>query len=261
MKVHELDRNRRSTWLRAKKRDAPLVKAPESIPSTSSDVVPWWETQSLIPFEPCSSTCVSGQTGTGKTRWLYRLLKQMKGMYARDPPVKIMYCYGVYQQLFDDMERVLDNFTLHPGLPTQTEVDEFADGEHGLIVLDDLMHQVLERKDMELLFTQGCHHRRLSVIFITQNLYGQGKSARTIALNTWYLVVFKHVRDSSQLMTLGRQLFPGKPHILIEAYRDVMKMPYAYLVIDTSPHVRDEYRLRTRVFPGEDPIVYIPKSL
>jgi hypothetical protein len=114
---------------------------------------------------------------------------------------------------------------------------------------------------MELLFTQGCHHRRLSILFITQNLFGQGRSARNIALNTWYLIVFKNVRDSSQLLTLDRQLFLGKSGVLVDAYRDVMTDPYAYVVIDIAPHSEDKYRLRTRVFPGEDPIVCIPKSL
>jgi hypothetical protein len=99
------------------------------------------------------------------------------------------------------------------------------------------------------------------VIYITQNLYGQGRSARTIALNTWYLVLFKNVRDASQIARLGRQLFPGRPGILLEAYRDVTKTPYNYLVVDMSPQGEDTYRLRTRVFPGEDPVVYVAKRL
>jgi hypothetical protein len=256
LQVHNLDSVQRSTWLSS----GVSVKSDK----VKSDIVPakgWWETKSLIPFEPCSSMTVSGPTGVGKTLWVYRLLKHLEAMYVKEPPKKIMYCYGVYQALYDDMERTLTQLTLHQGLPSQTVIDEFADGQHGLIVLDDLMQQVLEQRDMELLFTQGCHHRRLSVIFITQNLFGQGRSARTITLNTWYLIVFKNVRDSSQLLTLGRQLFPGKSGILVDSYRDVMKDPYAYLVIDIAPHSEDKYRLRTRVFPGEDPILYIPKSL
>jgi hypothetical protein len=225
--------------------------------STDTD---WWETETILPFEPCSTMCVSGPTGVGKTRWVYRLLKRLKGMYVKDPPRKIMYCYGVYQPLFDDMEKTLLNFTLHAGLPTQLEMEEFADGEHGLIVLDDLMQRVVERTDMELLFTQGCHHRRLSVIFITQNLYGKGKSARTITLNTWYLIVFKNARDASQMQTLGKQLYPGNGRILTESYTDATKTLYGYLVIDTSPHADDRYRLRTNIFPGEDMIVYVPEQ-
>ena len=222
---------------------------------------PWWETQSLAPFEPCSSTCITGPTGSGKTEWVFRFLKHLRGMYVKDPPQKVLYCYGVYQSLFDDMERTVPHITMHHGVPTQADIEEFSDGSHSLIILDDLMQSVLGNRNMELLFTQGCHHRKLSVIFLTQNLYNQAKSARTITLNTWYLIVFKNVRDASQISTLGRQLFPGHSGVLVDAYRDAMKTPYGYLVIDMSPRGQDKTRLRTFVFPGEEPIVYVPKIL
>lgn len=167
-----------------------------------------------------------------------------------------MYCYGIYQPLFEEMETQLSNFTLHPGLPSTTEIEEFAGEEHALIVLDDLMREVLDSKTAELLFTQGCHHRNLSVIFITQNIYGQGKSARTIALNCWYMVLFKNIRGTSQIQTLGRQLFPGKSRALMEAFDDVTRAPFGYLMIDLTPRGQDQYRLRTRVFRDEDTIVF-----
>ena len=148
-----------------------------------------------LPFEPCSSICVSGQTGSGKTRWVYRFLTHIRNMYSRDPPCQILYCYGIYQPLFDEMERTLKNFRSKQGLPSSEELEEFtADRRHKLIVIDDLMHRVVEDKEMELLFTQGTHHKCVSVILITQNLYPRGKHARTIALNTWYLVLMKNLR-------------------------------------------------------------------
>lgn len=170
-----------------------------------------------------------------------------------------MYCYGTYQDDFEQMERVLPNLTLHSGLPTMTEIEEFAEGHHDLIVLDDLAHEALGSATTELLFTQGCHHKKLSVVFITQNMYGQGKSARTITLNCWYMVLFKNIRGTSQIQTLGRQLFPGKSATLTEAFQDATKRPYGYLLIDLTPQGRDEYRLRTNLFYGEDIVVY--KSL
>ncbi len=51
-------------------------------------------------------------------------------------------------------------------------------------------------------------------------------------------------------------VIPRRSHALIEAYEDCMKGTYNYLIIDMTPGGEDEYRLRTRVFPGEDPIVY-----
>jgi hypothetical protein len=90
-------------------------------------------------------------------------------MYANQLPDKILYCFGILQPLFDEMEKTLSNITFLQGLPTIAVIEEFsADRRHRLIVLDDLMHRVIQDVDMELLFTQGCHHRKLSVIFITE---------------------------------------------------------------------------------------------
>lgn len=209
----------------------------------------------LLPFEPCSSIMVAGPTGSGKTVWTFKFLKELE-YFFQDPPKNILYCYGIYQQEFENMERQLPNFTLHQGLPTEIEIAEFANNEHNLIVLDDLMHEVLQSKTVELLFTQGCHHRKLSVIFITQNIYGQGKSARTIALNCWYMVLFKNIRGTSQIQTLGRQLFPGRASVLTESFKDATKEPFGYILIDLTPRGIDEYRLRTNLFRNEDIIVY-----
>ena len=141
------------------------------------------------------------------TQWVYKFLQDVKNMYSKDPPSHILYCFGIHQDLFDEMEQSLSNFYSKQGLPTVEEMDDFTkDKKHKLIIIDDLMHEVMKNKDMELLFTQGCHHRRLSVILITQNLYPEGKHARTIALNTWYMILMKNLRDVSQVGILGRQL-------------------------------------------------------
>ena len=107
-------------------------------------------------------------------------------MFAKDPPTQVLYYYGIHQDLFDEMERSMPNFYSKQGLPTTEELDDFTrDKRHKLIVVDDLLHEVMRNKDMELLFTQGTHHHCVSVILITQNLYPGGKHARTIARNTW----------------------------------------------------------------------------
>ena len=95
-----------------------------------------------------------------------------------------MYYYGTWQPLYDVMERNLSNFTLHQGIPREELHNQFTEGEqHNMIILDDSMQEVVEKADITLLFTQGCHHRQLIVIFITQK---HGRYSLTIALNTWY---------------------------------------------------------------------------
>ena len=220
----------------------------------------WWETNSLIPFHPCSSMCIAGCTGSGKTHWVFRLLKNLPAMYANDPPHSVLYCYGVYQPLFDDMEKQVPNLTFQQGLPSRQNIEDLTqDGRHHLLILDDLMSEVAASKTVQDLFCQFCHHRNVSVIYITQNIFQQGKCARSIALNTYYLILMRTLRAASQISHLGRQLYPGNGNMLEEIYRDCTQEPYSYLVIDLSPQSEDKYRLRTRIFPDEDPVVYIPK--
>jgi hypothetical protein len=69
------------------------------------------------------------------------------------------------------------------------------------------------------------------------------------------LILMKNARDASQIWMLSRQLYPGSSSLLVEAYRDATKHPFGFLVVDTSPRGDDRYRLRTNIFPGEEPLV------
>ena len=184
---------------------------------------------------PCSSVVVSGQTSSGKARFVYELLKHANVMFTEDHPDKILYCYGIYQDLYREMEQSIPGITFLEGLPAKSEIQDFApDRHHHIIVLGDIMHRVIQDSDMELLFTQGCHHRKISVVFITQNFFPKGTKCRTIALNTTYLILMKNVRDVSQVTTLGRQIFPGRSKVLTEVYLDSVQLPYGYLVIQIA---------------------------
>ena len=106
-----------------------------------------------------------------------------------------MYCYGVWQPAFEDM-----NVTFHKDLPSASDVERFVDGSPVLIVLDDLMDAVVKSEEVQRLFVRGSHHLNITVIYINQNMFHQGKCARTISLNCHYLVLFKNPRDFSQLV-------------------------------------------------------------
>ena len=209
----------------------------------------------MAHFKGCSSIMVCGSTSSGKTWWTFKLLQNLT--VFEHPPEAILYCYGVWQNLFNDIENI-PNIEMHQGLPSNID-DWQPQSKHRLIIIDDLMDKVVNDIDMSLLFTQGCHHKNISIIYVSQNLFLQGKYARTISLNTQYIVLFRSLRDVSQITVLGRQMFPGKGKLLTQVYNDVMKERYAYLIIDSSPHSESKYRLRTHIFPGEYPIVYVPK--
>ena len=204
---------------------------------------------------------VIGASGSGKTRWVYKFLQHLKYMFNNTKTEKIMYCYGVYQPLFDEMKKHIKHLIFHEGLPDKEEIKELSRDGHAILILDDLMQEVASSKTMQDLFCQYCHHMGISVIYITQNLFQQGKCTRTIALNTHVMVLMKNLRNTSQISCLARQLYPGQCGMLEEIYHDVMQTPYGYLVVDMSPSAIDQYRLRTHIFPEEYPtIVYVPKK-
>ena len=213
----------------------------------------------MIKFPSPTTIAISGSTMSGKTTFVNKLLDHAADMFEQ-VPANVLYCYGVWQSLFTTMESKYDWLTFHEGLPSEELVrDLTTNGKHNLVIVDDLMDQVVKSSEMETLFTRGAHHRNLTLIYINQNMYCQGKNARTMSLNTHFMVLMKNPRDASQVQTLGKQVFPNQSQILTEAYRDCMTRPYSYLLVDLSPQCLDQYRLRSNIFPGEYTTVYIAK--
>ena len=216
---------------------------------------------SAFAFKENSSICLIGSTGSGKTRWVYRLMRHLPEMFEGAQIDKILYCYGVYQSLFDEMKQTVLNIEFQEGIPSRQDIEILAEGQnHCLLVLDDLMSQVVASETMQELFCQFCHHKNISVVYLTQNLYQGGKCARTIALNTSALVLMKSMRNASQIRCLATQIYPGNIRFMLDAYKDAMKQPYGYLVLDMSPAADDIYRLRTHIFPDEDTVIYTDAS-
>ena len=118
-----------------------------------------------IQFSDPGSWVLSGMTLSGKTYWVYKLLCNKEVMF-QNPPKKVMYCFSIWQPIFDKMRNEL-NVIFHEGVPSHAEILDFADdGNHTLICLDDLQHEIVNNITIEKLFTQICHHKRVSVIYI-----------------------------------------------------------------------------------------------
>jgi len=107
------------------------------------------------------------------------------------------------------------------------------------------------------LFTKGSRHRDLSVVYIVQNLFNNGKEHRTISLNGHYIVEFKNPRDASQIVHLAKQVYLGKVKAVQEAFKDATSTPFGYLLLDFKQCTPDKLRLRTKVFPDETTVVYV----
>lgn len=202
-----------------------------------------------LPLTHPFTSLVCGPTGCGKTKFIFRLIENAEKMISPSP-TRILYCYGEYQSLFAQYPKL----EFQEGLP---DVSKFDGKEPTLVIIDDLMDEM--NSDTEKLFTRISHHRNVSVIFVTQNMFSKNKYARTVSLNSHYMILFKNPRDVSQFAVLAKQMYPNCSKFAIEAYKDATGCPYGYLLVDLKPDMEEQYRLRTNIFPDEYTHVYIKR--
>jgi hypothetical protein len=203
---------------------------------------------------------VSGGTGSGKTVWLKRLLENQS--HCVDEPFgRVMYCYGIYQPIFDELRETVPHIEFFEGLPKEEFENpaNFGDGVNALLILDDLMSDLANDGELTNLFCRFSHHAHVNCVFVLQNFYHEGKQIRNVTRNSHYLVFTKSPRATSIVQTLGRQLFPGKKDFLVDAYQKATKKPYGYLLLDLHPASDEKLRVREGLLPDEQPYCYLPK--
>lgn len=193
---------------------------------------------------------IAGPSGCGKTTFLVNLLKNLKLSSW-----KTIRWYNAVKEAIPKDVINNENITVYENMP-----QDFNDVEDNtLLVFDDLMTDAYTKEMCEL-FTKGCHHRKLTVILITQNVFHQGRFCRDIALNCRYLVMFKNPRDKSQILPLARQIYPEQPQELMRVYNEVTSAPHGYLLFDLTQNINELLRFRTNIFAGEGITCFCSKS-
>ena len=152
---------------------------------------------------PCT-VLVAGPRRSGKSEFTKKLILQSDKLFDKKIEKFIWYYQGVVQpELYSSLS---GRVHFIQGLPDYNIEENFPGDTRILLVFDDLMYEASSRADIKALFTRG-RHRNLSVIFLTQNLFHQGKHSREMSLNSDYLVLFKNPRDASIVTNLARQMF------------------------------------------------------
>ncbi|MCG8049061.1 MAG: hypothetical protein JAY66_25830 [Candidatus Thiodiazotropha taylori] len=202
---------------------------------------------------------MAGATGSGKTTLLFEILRHGTQMFSAEPK-RVIYCYGVYQKLYDEMKLHLPHIWFYEGLPSKDDLEAWSAEQPGMkvLVLDDLLQKAAKNPEIVDLFCQYSHHLNFSTFFLVQNLFADG--IRCVSLNTHYFILLKNTRDQLQVQTLGRQVLPGQVTYFMDAFRKATEPKYGYLLIDLSPHSDPKYKLRTRILPGQLTIVYLPEK-
>lgn len=210
-----------------------------------------------LKFKSPFTMMIAGPSGSGKTYFVRDLLHFHDLLISGNKKIlNVIWAYGQWQDLY---KKKIENVEVEyfDGLPSESELKI---KKPDIIVIDDLMNELADDAKMGNLFTKGSHHMNINVIFITQNLFHKGKQMRNISLSCHYLILMKNPRDSSQIDVLGRQM--KKTKVLEEAFKDATNGAYGYLLIDFKQDTKEEFMLRTNIFPIEGiycPTVYISK--
>ena len=183
---------------------------------------------SAVSFRASFCIMVAGIIGSGKTAWVRSPLQQAsEAIYLT--PERIVWCYSQWQPAYTEMLVAIPHVEFVKRIPTALAFDV---NKRNLIVFEDQMIDTSKDKRIMNFFTRGSHHRNLSVIYIVQNLFYQGKGSCSISLNSHYLKLFKNPRDKLQ-------------------YEEAVKRPFGYLLIDLKTTTQDNFRQQTNVLPNE----------
>ena len=217
----------------------------------------WWMKEALLKFNSPCSLVIAAPSNSGKTYLTKQILENANGMF-KESVTNILYCYGsVWQPIFDQLQSGIKNITFHEGIPDeQTIMNLTQHGKHVICVLDDLMEQASDSLSVQKLFTTGCHHLNMSIIYIIQNLLPRGRVARTLSLNSNYFILFRNPRDEQQIHYFARQAFANRKQYFLQSYSKATSEPHGYLLVDLNIHSDKKYQLRTHILPGQDVTIF-----
>lgn len=205
---------------------------------------------SELCFRMPSGILVGGQSGSGKTTFVLKLLQKRERMF--DPPPKsILYAYSECHPHIATLERM--GVTTFNGVPSDDDLDSMQ--KPALVIFDDLLN-ITTTKYLNDLFIRKSHHRNMCVLYISQNIFD--KSLKVARNNSHYIIILRTPSMALQIRTLGVQLFPGRVNFFVTAYELATANNFGYLLVDLSPTTDPSLRLRTNIFPGAEQVVFSP---
>ena len=219
----------------------------------------------MIDVEFChpSTWLVCGPSSSGKTTFVTKLIQNYCPMFGDDKRRNLLFFYKQWQPSY---EKILANtffkVTFINAPPTEDGIVEYArpfQKTGCFVIIDDFMQNL--DKSMSSIFTTHAHHLNILVCLLSQNLFPKNPFFRDISLNSTYVVIFKNPRDLSQLTHFARQFAPGRTRSMATIFKEALKLPYSYLVVDLHQSTPEKLRLKSNIFPRELPMIVWEETL
>ena len=187
----------------------------------------------------CNRNCIIfGATGAGKTEFILAVIRQK---LVEPMPKKIFYMYSVEQDFMKTWnERESTPISFIKGL----DFDQMDTSEPSILIIDDLI--LSNNKTVAEMFILGSHHKKVSVFYLTQNLFPNCPVFRLMSANAHYFVLFNSQRHFRQVNTLARQIYVGKDLARItNAYVRASKRHRGFIVLSFVPDLPEELTVIT----------------
>lgn len=197
-------------------------------------------------FKCPTTIMVAAPTKAGKTTLVNKILDNRKSLFDIVPK-NIYWCYSESQPSYS-----LKYVKYIKGIPDMNMFQN--DKSHKLLIIDDMMS---ESKNLVDIFTKGCHHWNMTIIFILQDIFFDKK--RTNRINSQYIILMKSPGDKLTALNLAKQMYPKNTNFFMDAYSKATDKPHGYLLIDLEQNTPECLRLRSNILPEETTIVYTPK--
>ena len=127
----------------------------------------------MITFRHPTTILIAGPTQAGKTFFFKQILEHK---LIHPSPSRIIYVFGQRAPDLDHLKPLYPNIEYVLGMKNFLDIlPTIEPDERNLVVLDDQVSEAGKLDETSKLFTQGSHHRNITVVYIVQNVFDKGK--------------------------------------------------------------------------------------
>jgi len=198
----------------------------------------------IIPLTVPFNCLLAGESGSGKTSVITRILMDKKRCLTQKPG-GICILFSSYQPIYEQWKEDFDTVVTHQGIPTSFE-NVLKPIEGGWVVIaDDLQKQTCSADAYLQLLISGRHMNIACTFTVWHTLFPSCKNSRILSQNFHSYFLLRSPRLAHQVSVLGGQLGMGR-NALKHIYAHATLKPYSYLLVDQSNHLQTDNRLTIR---------------
>jgi hypothetical protein len=203
-------------------------------------------------FVPASTMFISGPSGVGKSRFILNLITNSRRLFQILTDYIAIFIGSVDETLFKIKNQFPDITTIVSDPDELQNIYNYISKDktkHGLLIIDDYMTEISNSKAISKIYSVDAHHRNVSIIVTTQNLYSNGKERINILRNSKYICIFPNPMDKTAInLLISRMSSNARHRIKLLNLVDYVLTKYDYILISGHVHSPKELLFRSDIF-------------